>query len=92
MPVFPQLWEKQEVLYRDASVKKLLEFLNLDPWRVGDKVSGPQAACSCFSLVEMLLEGDLPCLVPHRRRRILSWGWSDSDHTALLCSDEWVSD
>ncbi|XP_076767614.1 maestro heat-like repeat family member 5 isoform X2 [Arvicanthis niloticus] len=49
-----QLWEKQEVSFRDASVLKLLEFLSLDPRKATDKAF-------FFHLYGMILR-ECPCV------------------------------
>ncbi|XP_036063470.1 maestro heat-like repeat family member 5 [Onychomys torridus] len=62
-----QLWEKQKESHRDASVKKLLEFLSLDPKQAADKAvlfhlyglilrecpSEEQVQCHLASLLEL---------------------------------------
>nr|XP_042120768.1 maestro heat-like repeat family member 5 isoform X8 [Peromyscus maniculatus bairdii] len=62
-----QLWEKQKESHRDASVKKLLEFLSLDPKEAADKAilfhlyglilrectSEEQVQCHLASLLEL---------------------------------------
>lgn len=48
-------------------MKKLLEFLSLDPKEAADKVSAPRGGLHAAALA--LQDRDLPCFVPHSGRR-----------------------